>query len=40
VAGKLAALGEHRTQLRVMRRFLEAFVRNDEIYAPAPQDTR
>jgi LmbE family N-acetylglucosaminyl deacetylase len=36
VAGKLAALGEHRTQLRVMRRFLEAFVRNDEIYAPAP----
>jgi LmbE family N-acetylglucosaminyl deacetylase len=38
VAGKLAALGEHRTQLRVMRRFLEAFVRNDEIYAPAPQE--
>jgi LmbE family N-acetylglucosaminyl deacetylase len=36
VAGKLAALGEHRTQLRVMRRFLEAFVRSDEIYAPAP----
>jgi LmbE family N-acetylglucosaminyl deacetylase len=36
VAGKLAALGEHRTQLRVMRRFLYAFVRNDEIYAPVP----
>jgi LmbE family N-acetylglucosaminyl deacetylase len=36
VAGKLAALGEHQTQLRVMRRFLEAFVRNDEIFAPAP----
>ncbi|MDE2220660.1 MAG: PIG-L family deacetylase [Gammaproteobacteria bacterium] len=36
VAGKLAALGEHHTQLRVMRRFLEAFVRSDEIYAPAP----
>ena len=35
VAGKLAALGEHRTQLRVMRRFLDAFVRNDEIFAPA-----
>ena len=36
VTGKLAALGEHRTQLRVMRRFLEAFIRSDEIYAPAP----
>jgi len=36
VAGKLAALGEHRTQLLVMRRFLDAFVRNDEIFAPAP----
>jgi LmbE family N-acetylglucosaminyl deacetylase len=36
VAGKLAALGEHRTQLRVMRRFLDAFIRSDEIYAPAP----
>ncbi len=35
VAGKLAALNEHRTQLRVMRRFLDAFVRNDEIFAPA-----
>ncbi len=40
VAGKLAALGEHRTQLRVMRRFLEAFVRNDEIYSPAVQGMR
>jgi LmbE family N-acetylglucosaminyl deacetylase len=36
VAGKLAALGEHRTQLRVMRRFLYAFVRKDEIFAPVP----
>lgn len=36
VAGKLAALGEHRTQLRVMSRFLNAFVRSNEIYAPAP----
>jgi len=33
--GKLAALGEHRTQMVVMKRFLEAFVRNDEIFAPA-----
>lgn len=36
VTGKLAALAEHRTQLRVMRRFLNAFVRNNEIFAPAP----
>ncbi|MGH8254492.1 MAG: PIG-L deacetylase family protein [Steroidobacteraceae bacterium] len=36
VAGKLAALSEHRTQLRVMRRFLDAFVRSNEIFAPAP----
>ena len=36
VSGKLAALGEHRTQLRVMSRFLNAFVRGSEIYAPAP----
>jgi LmbE family N-acetylglucosaminyl deacetylase len=36
VAGKLAALNEHHTQLRVMSRFLDAFVRNDEIFAPAP----
>ena len=36
VSGKLAALGYHRTQLRVMSRFLNAFVRSSEIYAPAP----
>ena len=36
VSGKLAALGNHRTQLRVMSRFLDAFVRSSEIYAPAP----
>jgi LmbE family N-acetylglucosaminyl deacetylase len=36
VTGKLAALAEHRTQLRVMRRFLDAFVRSNEIFAPAP----
>ena len=36
VSGKLAALDEHRTQLRVMSRFLNAFVRSSEIYAPAP----
>jgi LmbE family N-acetylglucosaminyl deacetylase len=36
VNGKLAALAEHRTQLRVMRRFLDAFVRSNEIFAPAP----
>ncbi|HVN98594.1 MAG TPA: PIG-L family deacetylase [Steroidobacteraceae bacterium] len=34
--GKLAALGEHHTQMVVMKRFLESFVRNDEIFAPAP----
>ncbi len=36
VNGKLAALAEHRTQLRVMRRFLDAFVRNSELYSSAP----
>ena len=35
-AGKLTALGKHRTQLRVMSRFLHAFVRSSELYAPAP----
>lgn len=36
VAGKLAALGDHRSQAVVMKRFLDSFVRNDEIFAPAP----
>jgi len=36
IAGKQAALAEHRTQMKVMRRFLDAFVRNNEIFAPAP----
>ena len=36
VAGKLRALREHQSQLKVMSRFLEAFVRANEIYAPAP----
>ena len=36
VKAKLAALSEHHTQLRVMRRFLDAFVRGNEIFAPAP----
>lgn len=36
VAGKYAALHAHRTQLKVMDRFLNAFVRANEIYAPAP----
>lgn len=35
VQGKLAALREHHTQLRVMRRFLYSFVRANELYAPA-----
>ena len=35
-AGKLAALRAHRTQMEVMSRFLNAFVRTNEIYAPAP----
>jgi LmbE family N-acetylglucosaminyl deacetylase len=35
-AGKLAALRAHRTQMEVMSRFLDAFVRTNEIYAPAP----
>jgi LmbE family N-acetylglucosaminyl deacetylase len=35
-AGKLAALRAHRTQMQVMSRFLNAFVRTNEIYAPAP----
>jgi LmbE family N-acetylglucosaminyl deacetylase len=34
--GKLAALRAHRTQLEVMSRFLNAFVRSNEIYAPVP----
>jgi LmbE family N-acetylglucosaminyl deacetylase len=36
VAGKLRALQQHATQLKVMSRFLNAFVRADEIYAPPP----
>ncbi|HEX9472956.1 MAG TPA: PIG-L family deacetylase [Steroidobacteraceae bacterium] len=35
-AVKLSALREHRTQMEVMSRFLNAFVRTNEIYAPAP----
>jgi len=33
---KLAALREHHTQLRVMRRFLYSYVRANELYAPLP----
>jgi LmbE family N-acetylglucosaminyl deacetylase len=36
VAGKLRALQQHATQMKVMSRFLDAFVRADEIYAPPP----
>jgi LmbE family N-acetylglucosaminyl deacetylase len=36
VEGKLAALREHRTQLKLMRRFLYSFVRANELYAPVP----
>ena len=36
VNGKLQALREHHTQLTVMSRYLYAFVRLNEIYAPAP----
>ena len=32
---KLAALNAHRTQLAVMSRFLRAFIRSNEIFAPA-----
>ncbi|HMI37347.1 MAG TPA: PIG-L family deacetylase [Steroidobacteraceae bacterium] len=35
-AGKLSALRAHHTQMEVMSRFLNAFVRTNEIYAPAP----
>jgi LmbE family N-acetylglucosaminyl deacetylase len=34
--GKLTALRAHRTQMEVMSRFLNAFVRTNEIFAPAP----
>lgn len=33
---KLTALRAHHTQMEVMSRFLNAFVRTNEIYAPAP----
>ena len=36
VAGKFLVLQEYRTQLAVMKRFLTAFVRSNEIFAPAP----
>ena len=36
VVGKLAALRAHRTQLKLMSRFLNAFVRANELFAPAP----
>ena len=35
-AGKLSALRAHHTQMEVMSHFLNAFVRTNEIYAPAP----
>jgi LmbE family N-acetylglucosaminyl deacetylase len=36
LAGKLTALRAHHTQLEVMSRFLNAFIRSNEIYAPPP----